>query len=179
MRISVEKAPAWVICLLTGVPFGAYMGALSRNDGSSLRSAVISGAAVGLAFGIAMAFAWRKRLLPLVQAVGPEASRADQRAAGRALRRGPVPADPEVRAAAIRLANRQLELLRLGRTRSLIILSLLLVVSVIGLFADPGSFWHIPLVVAIPLLIAYQILRPRMLRARLEELTQGFEEDGS
>jgi hypothetical protein len=51
VRISVEKAPAWAICLMTGIPFGATMGAFSKSDGDSLQSAVISGAAVGLALG--------------------------------------------------------------------------------------------------------------------------------
>jgi hypothetical protein len=140
---------------------------------------VISGAVVGLAFGVVMAFTLRQRLHLLVRAVGPDTSTADRRAAGRALRRGPVPADPEVRAAAIRLARQQLELLSRGQKRSLIIWSILLVVGVIGLLSESASLWHILLVAIVLFLIGYQYVRPRMLRSRLAELTQGFEEDGS
>ncbi|WP_328333494.1 hypothetical protein OHA70_16710 [Kribbella sp. NBC_00382] len=177
MRVSVEKTPAWVICVVTGVPFGAAMGFISRSDGDSLRGAAISGAVVGLAFGIAMAFTLRRQLQHLVRAVGPDTSRVDRRAAGRALRRGPVPADPNVRAAAIRLARHQLELLGRWRLRSVIIWSLLLAISIVGIF--DGSRWRIALVALYLFLLGYQVIRPRMLRSRLEELTQGFEEDGS
>jgi hypothetical protein len=155
------------------------MGAFSKSDGDSLQSAVISGTAVGLAFGVVMAFTLRQHLHLLVRAVGPDTSQADRRAAGRALRRGPVPADPLVRAAAIRLARQQLDLLRLGAKRSVIVLSLLLVFSIIGLFDESASPWHISLAVILLFLIGYQLVRPRMLRSRLAELTQGFEEDGS
>jgi hypothetical protein len=119
MRVSVEKSPAWVICLLTGVPFGAAMGTYSKIDGSSLKFAVIGGVLIGFLFGTTMAFTLRRQRKLLVRAVGPDTSPVDRRAAGRALRRGPVPADPEVRAAAIRLARHQLDLLLHWRTRSL------------------------------------------------------------
>ncbi|MEV6411369.1 hypothetical protein [Kribbella sp. NPDC051718] len=177
MRTFLSKPPAWAVGLVSGVPFGIGMGFFIKSDGDSLRASMISGTVLGVAFGVAMAFTLRRQLHLLVRTVGSEISPADRRAAGRALRRGPVPADPRIRAAAIRLARNQLELLQRWRLRSLVIFGLLLAVSITGVFA--GSHWGITLVALYLFGLGYQLVRPRMLRSRLDELTQGFEEHGS
>ncbi|MEV8378517.1 hypothetical protein AB0P21_37610 [Kribbella sp. NPDC056861] len=47
----MKKPPAWVNFLLTGIPFGAALGAYSKIDGKSTGFAMISGAITGLLFG--------------------------------------------------------------------------------------------------------------------------------
>jgi hypothetical protein len=177
VRTAIDKLPAWTTFLITAVPFGVAMGALIKNDGGSISFAAVSGGILGLAFGIAMTFTLRWQLYALGDVLGKDTSPTERRAAARALRRGPVPADPEVRAATIRLAEHQLEVLRRRRPVSLFIWPLLLISSVFGML--DGSLWRIPLVAVYLLLLGYHLYRPRKLRSRLEELTQGFEEDRS
>lgn len=162
----MEKLPAWATCLLIGIQFGAAMGTSSWVYGASPTYAVISGAIAGLIFGIAMTLFLRRQNAQLRQAVG-DLPPPLQRAASRALR-GAIPADPEVRAAATRLAKYRLAVMRRWRTASLIIWGLLLALSVITLF--DGSLWRLVLVVLCLLLLVIQFTEPRRLRARIELL---------
>jgi hypothetical protein len=78
-----------------------------------------------------------------------------------------VPADPEVRAAAIRLAKYRLAVLRRSRTASLIIWGVLLVLAAI---TTDGLLGRLVLVVLCLFLLALQFTEPRRLRARIELL---------
>jgi uncharacterized membrane protein (UPF0136 family) len=162
----MEKVPAWATCLLIGIPFGAAMGTYSWVDGTSPKYAVISGAITGLIFGIAMTLFLRRQNAQLLQAVG-DLPPPLRRAANRAMR-GAVPADPEVRAAAIRMAKYRLSVMRRWRTASLIIWGLLLALAVITLLN--GSLWRLVLVALFLLFLVFQFTEPRRLRARIELL---------
>ena len=179
MRGRLQRIPTWVLVPLMGVPFGTAMGISVKNDGGSTGSAVLAGILLGLFFGLAMTLAQNRQLPFLRQARGAIPSPTLRRAAIRAVRGGPVPADPEVRMAAIRLAESQLELLHRQRRASLIVWPLLLAAAIASSLADHSPRWPIGLVAIYLSLIGYQIVRPRMLRSRLKELTQGVEEDRS
>lgn len=162
-----------------GVPFGTAMGISTELDGGSTGFAVVSGILLGLVFGVAMTFALNRHRPQLRRALGANPPPTLRRAAIRAVRRGPVPADPEIRAAAIGLVEYQLKLLRDQRMASLIVWPLLLAGTIASSLIEHSSRWPIALIAISLSLIGYQLIRPRMLRSRLEELTQGFEEDGS
>jgi hypothetical protein len=178
MRARLERIPTWAWVPLMGVPFGAAMGISSKSDGGSTGFAVVSGVLLGLVFGLAMTFVLRRQRLLLVEALGRETPKAVRLSAGRALRRGPAPADPEVRSAAIRLAERQLEVLRRSRWTAPVLWVFLLIAGIAGVV--DRSFWPLALLVLYTVAIWYQFFyKPRKLRARIEELAQGFEEDRS
>jgi hypothetical protein len=98
-----------------------------------------------------------------------------RRAALQALRRRPVPADPEVRAAAIRLAEHELVQMRRWRTALLIICGFEVAVNGFLLISS-GSLWRLLQVAIYLFLFVYQFYRPRYLRARIELLTDGLPE---
>ncbi|MFI5712864.1 hypothetical protein [Kribbella sp. NPDC051620] len=177
MRITLNRLPSWAAGLLTFVVTTAGMAGIATLDGESAGDALGSGAITGLFAGGAVAVAfWRKGDL-FQQLFGDDNPPALRRPAARALRRtAPIPADPEVRAAAIRLADRQLALLGRWRIRSLIIWTVLLVGNVLGA-VQGGSPWRFGLAALTLLLLVYAIYRPRALAARRRLLTQGFEED--
>ncbi|MEV6411368.1 hypothetical protein [Kribbella sp. NPDC051718] len=179
MRERLGRIPTWALVPLMGVPVGAAMGISVTKDGGSTGSAMLSGILLGLFFGLAMTFALNRQRPLVRQALGTNTSPALRRAAIRAVRWGPVPADPEVRAAAIRLAEYQLNLLRGQRRVLLIVWPLLLAATIASTLAYDNAPWPIALVAIYLSLIGYQLLRPKILRARIEELTKGSDENVS
>ncbi|GAA0941744.1 hypothetical protein GCM10009554_33630 [Kribbella koreensis] len=173
MRGRLGTIPTWASVLLMGLPFGVAMGISVTKDRGSTESAVVSGILLGLFFGLAMTIASNRQRPLLRQALGTNTSPALRRAATRAVRRGPVPADPEVRAAAIGLAEYQLNLLTGRRRLSLIIWPLVLAAIIASTLVFDDAPWPIALIAICLSLIADQILRPKYLRARIAVLKTG------
>jgi hypothetical protein len=103
----------WVLALIAGVPFGVLMGVSAKLDGDGWFGAGFM-ATSGIPFGLAMAWRGRRwrRERGRVEADLP----ADKLQVARlAASRGPVPADPEIRAAAARIATWLAEVVRRDR----------------------------------------------------------------
>jgi len=136
----VAGAPIWTLGLLSGVLFGAAMTVWTAlQDGDvSWAVLIVLGVLSGAGFGIGMGWFLRRELgefrdelagLPLDQ----------RRAVLRSTARGPAPADPAVRAAALRQAQRSRELLERRSRFNLIVFT----VGVVGyaLLALTQSPW--------------------------------------
>ena len=101
-------APWWVLSLYTGPAFGLLLGLYSALTGADALTAGVTGVLGALLFGLVMgplAARLNRRSRPVVEAIPPGHEREVVRAAAR----GPAPADPQLRAAALRLATHQLE----------------------------------------------------------------------
>lgn len=105
MRTRLQAAPWWVIALVTGVTFGVLMTiwTLFTEPSTSFPTAVLTNSLAGLFFGLVMGptFAW---LNSHARAASGLDSRDEQVAALRTAKRGPAPADPQLRQAALRVA---------------------------------------------------------------------------
>ncbi|MEV8376452.1 hypothetical protein AB0P21_27160 [Kribbella sp. NPDC056861] len=145
-----RSLPTPVLCLLiwlaaTPLAFGA--GAFA---GVSWLWTAVTAVVFGLAVAVALTFGLRTRWRIQDKALG-DASPALRRPALRAAWSGPVPADPEIRSAALRIAEHQLRQVR--RTRPIMLIGLaLMLVSVVGnAIIDPWkllfSLCYVPLIV--------------------------------
>jgi Flp pilus assembly protein TadB len=83
--------------------------------------------------------------------------------------RGPVPADPEIRSAARRLAGTQLETILRLRTWSMIFFSFLLALAVFNVVVN--SPWYLVTAVLAATLIFFYWYLPKRLRKRIELLS--------
>src|SRR3954454_2835079 len=132
MRTHLAKPPRWVLAVITGFPFGITMGIFTKIDGpTSWTESVVGGLVIGVVFGVAMAFSLDKRLCTMDAAVG-DLPTGKRKAAHRAADRGPLPADPEIRAAALRIAMNKLDLLR-PKKLFIVAAMVLLLTSTVGL----------------------------------------------
>jgi hypothetical protein len=174
LHASLEKFPLWAGFLLAGIPFGTAAVIYGKVDGESTRFAVVFGVIAGSIFGIVLTLVLRWHHSLTQRAVG-DVPPGLLRTAGRALR-GKVPADPETRAVAIRLAEHQIARLRRFRTASLIIWGLLLALTILSIL--DGSWWRLVLVALYLFLLVYQFTEPKRLRARIELLkSQRLQQD--
>lgn len=173
MRNFLVSAPGWLYAVVTGMLFGIPMiFVFGIGDGRTV-FAIAYGVVSGILFGAGMAFATRKQRheARVATASVPEANRS---AAHRAVWRGPAPADPTIRAAALRLAEQQLRSTLRSRTAGVIIFTLGLGLAIANLFREPD--WHDFLM---PPLFALLLLGhwywPKRLRSRialLQEVTK-------
>ncbi|QNE16597.1 hypothetical protein F1D05_00125 [Kribbella qitaiheensis] len=130
--------PVWALLPVTWIPWTAILFAVNLASGDSLlpafELAAVGGVVLAVATTLPLKFRWRAER----RALG-EATQTDRTAAIRAARTGPVPADPEVRAGALRLA--QTDLQRPQRWRPwMAVAGLVFVAGQIGLaFSSPWS----------------------------------------
>ena len=150
-----------------GVFFGAFMAIFSLLRGVPWPVAVTGGAIGGVFFGAVMG--------PLVQrqyrrqrVVVAQLTAGTERAAGRAVWRGPVPEDPEVREAAARLADFQLAELR-RRWPFTIVAAVAFVALATWLAVVRSPWWWFSVAVFLGLLV-FTVLAPRRLQRRAERL---------
>jgi hypothetical protein len=170
MRTYPANLPRWALALATGLPFGTAMGITFKIAGSaSWTTAAVGGLIVGVGFGLAIAFAIDKRRREVRAAIG-DLPADMSRAARRAADRGPIPADPEIRATALRLANDQLHRFR-SVQKPFVVLAVLLLVSSVGQ-AVTTSAWYLPEVLVSLLLLMGRWYWPKRLRRRIELLSE-------
>lgn len=114
MRAYLNTAPRWVLWLVYGLPFGAAMAIGIVGDDSSGAAEIVGfGLVAGVGFGVCLTFATDKQRREIREVIG-EVPASELGTVYRAARRGPVPADPEIRAAALRLARHELAQARIG-----------------------------------------------------------------
>lgn len=134
------------------------------------------GLVTGLLLGVMMAFTvrnWQRRLAPAVEGLSPEARKAAYRAA----RRGPAPAEPEVRAAALEIAERQLARVRKARiwlviaTVCVVLSAVLTTLDALTSGNDDGQpWWRLWPAVLVSGVLGAQLFQPRQLRRRIAVL---------
>ncbi|GAA1559203.1 hypothetical protein [Kribbella lupini] len=166
MRAYLHTAPWWILCLLYGLPFGAFMaGGILWDNSSGALEIIVFGLVVGLLYGAGATVVTAKPRRDVLALVG-EVPRDQLGAVFRAARRGPVPADPELRAAALRLAVHDADRLRRGLFFGIPWAVLLIAVAVFR--RDPPS--HPLFVVLAGLMVAavaYQLYVWRNLKRRV------------
>ena len=108
VRDYLEKAPWWVWSLIYGVYFWVIMVVTNRFFIShDWTASIVGGSAGATVTGLTIGPLTARRLRRVLAATG-QLSSDERRAAGKAVARGPVPADPEIRRAAAWMANDQL-----------------------------------------------------------------------
>jgi hypothetical protein len=173
MRAYLSKAPRWIMAVITGLPVGIMMAIYTKIDGpTSWLGAVLGGLVGGVCFGAVMAFSIDKRRRAMRAAVG-DLPRGEAKAARRAADHGPIPTDPEIRAAAVRIATQlQLDLLRPIRRRLFIVAMVLsLTFSVVGAVIE--SPWYLLYALVPALLPTSQWYLRRHIRRRMKLLSEG------
>ncbi|MEV8378516.1 hypothetical protein AB0P21_37605 [Kribbella sp. NPDC056861] len=152
------------------------MGAYTKYEGGSSDFALVSGVVSGLGILLVVILIVRRQDFATQAALG-DLPAAVRRGAYQAQRRSrPVPTDPEVRSAAIRLA--EYRLVQLLRWRNVVVVGwgLWLAFSVFTLIRQP-SLWRLGLVVLYLFLIGQQFYLTRSLRNRVEVLKAESEGD--
>jgi hypothetical protein len=170
MEAFALTAPRWVIALLAWVPSTVLFLLLFRIvDGDSWTRAMIFGAIGGvvLAAPVVLGLTLRRRMLR--DAAG-ESTTETWVAAARTASRGPVPADPETRSMALRIANRQLAQFQRFRLIFIICPAFFVAAAIIGFATGSGwgAVWH--LVVAAGTGFQY-FYTPRLFRKRIRLLS--------
>jgi hypothetical protein len=170
MRAYLLTAPRWVLCLLYGLPFGAIMsiGILWDNSSGALQ-VILFGLVVGLLYGAGATFMNEKPRREVGALIG-EVPREQFGAVFRAARRGPAPADPEVRAAALRVADHDSSKAILGAVVG-IPFAVLMIVAVFSHRYDSARPLFMTLAVLLVVLITYQVYKWRHLKRRAALLT--------
>jgi len=173
MRGYISGAPKWVVAVIAGAFFGTGMGIFVKRDGSSWTETIISALVLGVVFGIPAAF-WFDRERRQMRAAEGDLPTDKLKSAHHAADRGPIPEDPEVRAAARRIATHQLQ--QLQRTPRLVAIGLpaaLLIVVVIGSVTE--SPWNLIFAVAPVYALIGQLSLSRRARRRIELLSDPTE----
>jgi Flp pilus assembly protein TadB len=173
MRDYMSGSPKWVVAVIAGAFYGTGMGIFVKSDGSSWTATIISAVVLGVGFGIPSAF-WFDKQRRQMRAAEGDLPTDKLKSAHHAAERGPIPEDPEVRAAARRIATHQLQ--QLQRTPRLVVIGVpaaLLVVVVIGSVTD--SPWNLIFAVAPVFVLIGQLSVSRRARRRIELLSDPTE----
>ena len=174
MRTYLADAPRWVLGVVTGVPFGAATGVYTTIDEpTSWTEAIVAGLIVGVIFGAAMAYSLDQRRREVRAAAG-ELPANKVKVARRAAHRGPVPTDPEIRAAARRIAIQLLDRFFRGRKLSIAVMALVVVFGV-GM-ALTGSPWRLLYALGAVTALINQRYWPIRIRRRIALLSEATDE---
>jgi hypothetical protein len=170
MRSGVSKPPNWFMGVLSGLLFGVGFAAFVKYDGAGWGATVGIGLASGVFFGFSMG-RWGGRWARTMQEAESELSAEEAKAARRAADRGPVPDDPRIRMAALKIATAQ-QTLEVSGARRIFpqVVAVLVVVGVI-VSAITESPWNLVFLVG-PVAILYGgLVAPRRTRQRIRLLT--------
>lgn len=162
VRGALLRSPWWVLALYSGSIFGLGRFAFALVDGSSATAAAISAAVQGVLFGLFMGPFTRRTSDRYLAAMG-DVPRSKQREVMRAVTRGPIPEDPEVRRAAVSLIDHRLENFRKMRWA---ILMWVLVIALSVWFVVSDSGWWALAVALFAWFLSMHLWMPRRLRRR-------------
>lgn len=161
------NAPRWALSLLMGGSFGVAMGVFSYVQRSSVVGAVIGGALGGLFFGLFMGPFLHRQFRTVRDIVG-DSSPEVRRVAARGTLRGPIPQDPDVRAATARLVDHQLAEMRRRRTLSFVVFGMALALETWLALTRSPWWWLAAAFFAVMLVLL--LSAPRRLQRRAELL---------
>lgn len=170
MRLRLLIAPWWVLALLQGTFFGVSTTLLRWalfDSSKSFVGLVIVGVVSGVMFGLIMRPFTARENDRVVAMTGLQ-DRSQIAAALRVCSRGLVPDDPQVRAAAYRVAGWRLEQLQRQRAYSLTAMVLFVVFYIAMAFAQ--SAWWLLGAALFAGLLAYGLFAARRLEQRIDLL---------
>ncbi len=168
MRERLVNMPTWALFLSSTLIFLLPMLIATGFATSHLMVRLLFFVGFSLTFGALLTFTLKRRFRRERNAVG-HVPAAVENAAHKAVMRGPIPTDPEVRAATLRLAEHQLGLMLKWRPLIIAGFTLVTVGNVIAAFESP---WRLVFVACyVPLMIA-QWHWPRKLRRRVQDLAE-------
>jgi len=143
------------------------MGLSAKLDGEGWFGAGFM-ATSGIPFGLAMAW-WGRRWRRERGRMETDLPADKVQVARLAASRGPVPADPEIRAAAVRIAAHELaEVTRHRRFR--ILIGGVMLIATVGA-AQAGSLWALLYAACAAAVLYFQWHQPRQLRRRIDLLS--------
>ena len=174
MRERLATMPRWALFLSSTLIFLLPMLITTVFDNSHLVVRLVFFAGFSLVFGAITTFALTRRFRSERLVVG-DVPPAVENAAHKAVMRGPVPTDPEVRAATLRLAEHQLSMMLKWRPVVVIAFAVVTVGTVIQAFDSP---WRLVLVACYVTLLFGQWHWPKKLRRRIEQLAEPGETVG-
>jgi hypothetical protein len=163
----------WLTGILTGLLYGVLFAlAMHYLAAEDWNAAVIAGAVTGPPFGIVVTILQR-RTNRLMSTLPSDLTKKQRQTAARASRRGPVPTDPAVRAAALNFAHQQLERYGARWMRvALVVAPLFLVLSAVAaLLDDDRQWWSGILQLAGAAMFGFMAFEPRRLRRRVAVLS--------
>ncbi|MGC4938604.1 hypothetical protein [Kribbella sp. DT2] len=170
MRAYLLTAPRWILCLLYGLPFGAIMtvGILWDNASGALE-VILFGLVVGLLYGVGVTIVNEKPRREVRALIG-EVPREQISAVFRGARSGRVPADREVRAAALRPADHDSSRALRGAIIGIPFAVLIIAAAISGRNAPRFPLFAASAVLLV-VVTAHQCYRWRSLKRRIELLT--------
>jgi hypothetical protein len=171
MRTYLLTIPSWVVGLSSGLIFGAAFAVVTRFTAPppvSWPTPAIAGVIAGVLFGGTLAYASRRQQRDL-RAVAGDLPPAQQLDAYRAAVSGQIPAHPQTRAAAARIAQRRIEELRQFRILSVIVAALLTLGAVLNLTA--GDYILAAFLLASALANGAQLYQLKRVRRQLQRLS--------
>lgn len=170
MRTYLQRAPWWVLSGVQGTFFALAMTVWRHlSKGESWVDSFVPSAISGLLFGAFMGPQMVRQRTRQQAAAGP-VSEEHRREVARASWRGAVPADAQLRAAALRLAEHQAGESDRHRTGSFAVFGSLLVLGLVLAVTD--SLWWLLTVAVHALLLANTVWWPRRLKRRAALLRQ-------
>lgn len=175
MRTWLLDLPRWKRAVVLGVTFGALMTLCTvLSQDVSWVGAALGGVVGGALFGL-IASRTMFPQEPELRTVVAASQAAGRRQVSRATWRGPVPDDPDVRAAAAGVIAYQLPILE--RQRRWAPFFYLFMILVAGALALTGSPWYWAAVALFAALLVMQLVLPGHLRRRAELLDGSRPED--
>ncbi|MEU0090972.1 hypothetical protein [Kribbella sp. NPDC006257] len=170
MRDRFLSLPVWALFLILGAAWCAVFFVVNLISGDellpALELAAVGGAVLGLATSTTVKLSWRTQ-----QRVLGDVQQTDRSAAIRASRSGPVPTDPEVRSAALELAQGDLRRqLRLRPWMAAVLV--LLVISEIGIAFTSSPWSLLVLAPLVPIMVFQLFVFPQRLQERIALLSR-------
>ncbi|QGG42230.1 hypothetical protein [Aeromicrobium yanjiei] len=170
MRSRLYLAPWWVQALTSGAFFAAVVAVgVLVDDPQDWDGALLIGVIGGLVFGPLCGWGGVREQTRWRRVAGSDLSHAELLVVHRATKKGPVPADPRLRLAAVRAATHSLEGADEDRWSDVIFLVSL--AAIIWLLSLDSLWW----LIALPFVafVGYEMwAEPRRLRARIEVLSR-------
>jgi hypothetical protein len=170
MRDRFLSLPVWALFLILGAAWCAVFFVVNLISGDDLAHTVVLAAIGGAVMGVAtvapLKFRWRVEQ----RALGGVAP-TDRSMAIRASRSGPVPTDPEVRTAALELAQGDLRRQLRARPWMAAVL-VLLVISEIGIALTSSPWSLLVLAPLVPIMVFQLFVFPQRLRERIALLSR-------
>ncbi|MGY1855361.1 hypothetical protein [Modestobacter sp. SYSU DS0290] len=168
MNAWLLRAPLWQVCLVMAVLLAPFLIAVfwvvrDMSPAATVSAGVVTAAICGPMVGYVT---WRQTREFLPDA--GSAPEPDQVEAERAARRGPVPEDDDVRAAALRIVEHRLALLQVNRSSALVSAAVVPLVAVF-LTVAVSPWWWIGVVLGLAL-SALVLLTPAHLERRADLL---------
>lgn len=163
------RAPLWALATACGVPIAVFLALLLRyGRHQSWTQALVAAVICGMVGGLFTAWSSRRQMVRARAAIGDAPDSVRDRVASRPTVRGAVPADPEERAATLRLIDSQIAELRRRRVGTFTLIPAAM--ALFAWFAVARSPWWWLGVAVLAVSFVLVLRAPAMLERRAELL---------